>query len=286
MNDPVSIDASLVAAVIGIPVAHSLTPAMYRVVLSRAGIPGDCGAIEVGSDDVAGFIAAACASNLVGLSVTMPLKESIVAHMDALDPMARTLMAVNCVSFSGGRATGHNTDGDGCCDALESEGSVTIEGSHAVVLGAGGTARSVALALARRGGHVTVVNRTVERAVEMVEHLAIGLDDSSGRIVVGGVDAVPSATIVVNTTSVGMNSSDSPLPGGLVSERHAVLDAVYQPMETAMLASARRSGARCIDGLWMLVHQARRQIALQFGIDADASLMRAAAEGELASRRQ
>ena len=286
MSADASIDPGLVAAVIGSPVAHSLTPAMYRAVLSRAGIAGDCGAIEVDSGAIAGFMSAVPDSNLVGLSVTMPLKESIVPCLDALDAVASTLGAVNCVSVGDGGSVGHNTDGDGCCEAIASRGGVAIDGADAVVLGAGGTARSVALALARRGARVTVVNRTAARAEELVSRLAPGLADATGSIAIGTIDALSTATLVVNTTSVGMNSAKSPVPDGMFSSRHVVLDAVYQPMETAMLASARRSGATCIDGLWMLVHQARRQISLQFGIDADASSMRATAEAELASRRQ
>lgn len=276
----------LVAAVIGSPVSHSLTPSMYRAVLGAASVAGSCAAIECGVDDVAGLLESARSSSLRGLSVTMPLKEEAARHLDDLDDVAASLGAVNSIVVSDGRLTGHNTDGDGCCDALVDRGGATIAGSRAVVLGAGGTARSVALALGRRGAHVKVVNRTLSHAVEVAERVAGPAKAAGGSVVVGAFDDVPGSTIVVNTTSVGMNSTESVVPASMLGPHHVVLDAVYQPLETALLASARRAGARCIDGLWMLVHQARRQIAVQFSLEAEAATMRAAAEAELAGRRQ
>lgn len=276
----------LVAAVIGSPVSHSLTPAMYRAALAGASVAGSCAAIECGLEDVAGFLVGARSSGLRGLSVTMPLKEEVVRHLDALDDVAATLGAVNCIVVDDGRLIGHNTDGDGCCDALVEQGGANIAGAGAVVLGAGGTARSVALALGRRGAHVKVVNRTLSRAVEVAERVAGPAAAAGGSVVVGALDDVPGSTIVVNTTSVGMNTRESVVPGSMLAPHHVVLDAVYQPMETALLASARSAGARCVDGLWMLVHQARRQMAVQFSLAPDSATMRAAAETELAGRRQ
>jgi shikimate dehydrogenase len=103
---------------------------------------------------------------------------------------------------------------------------------------------------------------------------------------VGTVDDIAAADVVVNTTSVGMNSTETLVPLSLLHSRHVVLDAVYQPLETTLLADARSVGATVVDGLWMLVQQARRQCVLQFGWNPSADIMREAAERELRSRRQ
>jgi shikimate dehydrogenase len=214
------------------------------------------------------------------------LKEAILPFLDVIDDDARLLNAVNCVDFANGVATGHNTDGDGCCDALEQQGGALLGGTHAVVLGAGGTARSVALALGRRGARVAIINRTVEKAEDLVRTLAPAAQEAGGDIVLGTVAEIGRAGVLVNTTSVGMNSDQLPLPANILRRNIIVLDAVYSPMETALLKAARLVGGTPVDGLWMLIQQARRQCMHQFGWNPDAEPMREAAERELAARHK
>ena len=277
---------SRLAAVIGQPVSHSLSPAIHNAAFRASGRDGEYVAIECGEREVATTVSSLRAEGMVGLSVTMPLKEAVIDSLDSLHVTASLLNAVNCVSFADGRAVGHNTDGDGCCDALEQQGGATLRNATAVVLGAGGTARSVALALGMRGANVRVVNRSVDRAEHLVNSLHFALADSGGSLCVGEADDVSDAHILVNATSVGMNSQAMPvrpevLHGGLV-----VLDAVYSPMDTALLSAARAARATTVDGLWMLIHQARHQQLLWFGEYPDAHVMRMAAEQELERRRK
>jgi len=161
-----------------------------------------------------------------------------------------------------------------------------LSGAHAVVLGAGGTARSVALALGRRGARVAIINRTAEKAEELVRTLAPAAQEAGGDIVIGSLDEISRAGVLVNTTSVGMNSDDLPLPANILRRNIVVLDAVYSPMETALLKAAKRAGDQTVDGLWMLIQQARRQCVYQFGWNPDAEPMREAAERELAARHK
>ena len=275
-----------IAAVIGQPVSHSLSPAIHEAAFATSNRVGRYEAIDCGSKDVAALVAKLKAEGLVGVSVTMPLKESVIAALDSLHVDASLLNAVNCVSFSSGRAVGYNTDGDGCCDALVEQGGAVLHGSVAMVLGAGGTARSVALALGRRGVRVIVVNRSVERAELLVSGLSGALADASGSLEVGTIDMLSEASILVNATSVGMNSSDNPVKPALLHSKLVVLDAVYTPMETALLAASRGAGAVVVDGLWMLIQQARHQQRLWFGENPLAEPMRMAAEQELARRHK
>jgi shikimate dehydrogenase len=279
-------DKSLFGAVVGFPISHSLSPAIYRAAFSSQSLTGEYEAIEANESTIKDVLDQLRSRGVQGLSVTMPLKEAILPFLDVIDDDARLLNAVNCVDFANGVATGHNTDGDGCCDALEQQGGALLGGTHAVVLGAGGTARSVALALGRRGARVAIINRTVEKAEDLVRTLAPAAQEAGGDIVLGTVAEIGRAGVLVNTTSVGMNSDELPLPANILRRNIIVLDAVYSPMETALLKAARLVGGTPVDGLWMLIQQARRQCMHQFGWNPDAEPMREAAERELAARHK
>jgi len=275
---------STIAAVIGSPISHSLSPAIHNAAFAAAKRSGEYVAVECGVSDIDTTMENLQSAGLVGLSVTMPLKEVVIDCLDFVTPDADFLNAVNCISFGPTGSVGHNTDGDGCCDALTEQGGARLRGATVVVLGAGGTARSIALALVRRGAHVVIVNRTQSHAMELVNSFSGFGDEVS--ISVADQSAIASASILINATSVGMNSSEMPVDAFELHNRLTVLDAVYSPLETALLAAARVAGATVVDGLWMLIHQARHQQKLWFGEFSDASAMRLAAERELSARRK
>jgi shikimate dehydrogenase len=275
---------STIAAVIGSPISHSLSPAIHNAAFAAAQRNGDYVAVECALGDVEVTMATLQSAGLVGLSVTMPLKEAVIDCLDFVTPDADFLNAVNCISFGPSGSIGHNTDGDGCCDALVEQGGARLRGATVVLLGAGGTARSIALALVRRGAHVVVVNRTQSHAMELVGSFAAFGDEVS--ISVGDQSSIASASILINATSVGMNTSEMPIDSSALHDQLTVLDAVYSPLETSLLAAARVTGATTVDGLWMLIHQARHQQKLWFGEFSDASAMRLAAERELSARRK
>jgi shikimate dehydrogenase len=275
---------STIAAVIGSPISHSLSPAIHNAAFAAAQRDGDYAAVECGLGEVESTMERLQSAGLLGLSVTMPLKEAVIDCLDFVSPDADFLNAVNCISFGPSGSIGHNTDGDGCCDALIEQGGARLRGATVVLLGAGGTARSVALALVRRGAHVVVVNRTQSHAMDLVGSFAGFGDEVS--ISVGDQSTIASASILINATSVGMNSSEIPVDPSLLHNQLTVLDAVYSPLETSLLAASRLAGASVVDGLWMLIHQARHQQKLWFGEFSDASAMRLAAERELSARRK
>lgn len=277
---------TLVGAVLGSPVSHSLSPVLYRAAFIELGVNGNYVAVECDEMSVESTLSSLRSKHVRALSVTMPLKEAIIPFLDRLDSNAQLLNAVNCVSFDGDIAIGHNTDGDGCCDALEEQGGATLAESKAVVLGAGGTARSVVLALGRRGATVRVVNRSQQNAESLVSRLSDDISRHGGDVALGTFDDVRDASVLVNTTSVGMNSTLSPLPSDYLHSGLVVLDAVYQPMTTTLLADAQRAGATTVDGLWMLIQQARRQCVHQFGKKPPLDVLRTAAEHELSRRHK
>jgi shikimate dehydrogenase len=216
---------------------------------------------------------------MLGLSITMPHKDAAFALVQDRDEIAQRSGSVNTIVFEDtGALRGANTDGDGCCDALVRGGAV-IEGSRAVVLGAGGTARAVVAALGLRGAaDIAIVNRTQTRASEASECADVAR--------VGTESDIADATLLINTTSVGMGTDESPVSATVLYSGLTVLDAVYHPLETAFLAQARLAGARTIDGLWMLICQAVRQEELWCGMTPDPEVMRDAALLTLAQRSQ
>jgi shikimate dehydrogenase len=275
---------STIAAVIGSPISHSLSPAIHNAAFAASRRDGEYVAVECGLSEVEATMESLQAVGILGLSVTMPLKEAVIDFLDFVTPDADFLNAVNCISFGPSGSIGHNTDGDGCCDALIEQGGVRLRGATVVLLGAGGTARSIALALVRRGAHVVVANRTQSNAMDLVNSFAGFGDEVS--ISVGDQSSIASASILINATSVGMNTSDLPIDPTHLHSQLTVLDAVYSPLETSLLVHARETGATVVDGLWMLIHQARHQQKLWFGEFSDASAMRLAAERELSARRK
>lgn len=277
--------ATRVAAVIGSPVHHSLSPALHNAAFAQLGIDWVYVALHVEQGDGRRAVEAMRTLGLGGMSVTMPHKEAVALAVDELDPAAAALRSVNTVvPGPDGTLVGHSTDGAGFVASLLEEGH-TVAGRTVCVIGAGGAARSIVDALARAGAvQVAVLNRTASTAEE-----AASLAGSVGRVAVSASEA-RDADIVVNTTPVGMGGSGSPatdalpLDPQLLRAGQVVADIVYHPRRTALLVAAAAAGAATVEGLGMLVHQAAIQQRLWHGALPDSAVMRAAAEHELAAR--
>jgi len=277
--------ATRIAAVIGSPVHHSLSPALHNAAFAQLGLDWAYVAFHVAHGEAQRAVDAMRVLGLGGLSVTMPHKEAVALAVDELDPAAAALRSVNTVvPRADGTLVGHSTDGAGFVASLAEAGH-TVVGRRVCVVGAGAAARSIVDALARTGAaSVAVLNRTQATAEE-----AAALGGRVGRVV-GSLDEVGEAEIVVNTTPVGMGGTGSvehdelPLDPAVLHAGQVVADIVYHPRRTALLAAASAVGAATVDGLGMLVHQAAIQQRLWHGVDPDTAVMRAAAEHELAAR--
>ncbi len=270
------------AAVIGHPVAHSLSPALHNAGFADSGADWVYAAFDVAEGTAAAALAAMRALGIGGLSVTMPHKEAVAELVDVLDPAAAALRSVNTVvALADGRLQGHSTDGAGFVASMR-EAGVDLDGRSVAVLGAGAAARAIIDALGRVPvGEIVVVNRSVDRA-----EIAVSL--GNGRARLGVAAEVREADVVVNATSVGMGAASRELPvdPGLLHGGQVVADIVYHPRRTAFLDAAEQAGARTVDGLGMLVHQAVLQQVLFTGLIPSVAVMRAAAERELAARGQ
>jgi shikimate dehydrogenase len=247
-----------------------------------AGLDWTYVALEVASAGLPDAFAGVRALGIEGLSITMPHKESAAACADQLSPTAERLGAVNCIVNNGGLLTGHNTDGEGFVRSLMHGFSFDPSGKRCVVLGAGGSARSIILALSDAGAsEIVVVNRTLGRAER-----AAALAGDRGEVVAleGAHSDLSDADLVVNATSVGMGEpgpTDVPFDASVMHEGQLLVDIVYKPLETPLLATARAQGVSVANGVAMLAHQAAVQFELWTGVDAPIDVMLASVASQL-----
>ena len=272
--------------VIGSPIAHSLSPLLHNAAFAALGLEGSwhSRAIEVPPGQAAAALAAMRRADITGLSVTMPHKADVAALVDECNEVARRLGAVNCIVNRDGQLLGTNTDGQGFVASLARGADFTPAGRRCLVVGAGGAARAVVLALAEAGAsQVAVLNRTPERAAT-----AATLAGAVGSVVSAGEaardEAVRFADLVVNATPFGMAGAS---PEGatpwlvapeLLRAGQVAADLVYVPRPTPWLEGAAAAGAIPVDGLGMLVHQAAAQLVLWTGQPAPVEAMWQAAE--------
>lgn len=269
-----------VAAVIGSPIEQSLSPTIHNAAFRAHGDDWVYVAFHVAAGDAAQAIHAMRVLGIAGLSVTMPHKDDACDAVDELDESARLAHSVNTiVRQPDGSLLGVNTDGEGCCNALESSGAV-LASAKVVIIGAGGTARAIIAAMSLRGvAEISVVNRTNSRAQDAARITPLAR--------VGTESDIARANILINTTPVGMGSSsgsDMPCDAAFLGHGQFVLDAVYHPLITPLLRSARKVGAATVDGLDMLVHQGALQQQHWLGRLPSVEIMRTAALDELDAR--
>ncbi len=249
--------------VIGWPIEHSLSPAMHNAALREMGLNWLYLAFRVQPGRVGEAVRGVRGLGLVGLNVTIPHKDAVVAYLDEIDEDVEALGVANTIVLAeDGRLIGHNTDGPGFVRSVEEHGH-EIEGRAVALLGAGGAARAVAFACARAGARaMAILNRTVERAESVAElvRAKAGLADVEALPISGAEArrAVGAADVIVDCTSVGMYPHaevDPVIPGAWLHPGQVVVDLTYNPIDTVMLRAAADAGADTVDGAGMLVHQ-------------------------------
>lgn len=265
-----------VAGVIGSPIRHSLSPVLHNAAFRALDLDWVFLAFEVEPGDGAAAVEGARALGIEGLSVTMPHKAEVIGALDKLSPTAEKLGAVNTITRQGGVFLGESTDGAGFLDALRQDEGFDPAGRRCVVLGAGGAGRAVVLALAEAGAsEITIVNRTAERGLD-----AVALAGGVGRL--GETADAADADLVVNATSVGMGDGATPLDPDTLGPGQLVVDLVYHPAITPLVAGARARGATAVNGLGMLIHQAAHAFRHWTGQEPPLPAMSAAALGSMA----
>ncbi len=264
MRQPISAETT-VCGIILHPAGHTRSPAMHNACYDALDLDAVYHAFDVLPDLLGDAVAGLRALGVRQVAVSIPHKESVMAHLDRVDDVAREIGAVNTVTRMGDELVGSNTDWLGAIRALERV--TTLEGKRAVVLGAGGAARALVYGLMRAGAEVHLLNRTAERAQALCADLG-----ASGFGPLESLADLPHE-VLVNTTSVGLKSDESPVDSRALRSESVVMDAVYDPETTRLLADARRAGATPLGGKWMLVYQAAAQFEIWSGRAAPVEVM-------------
>lgn len=278
-----------VTGIFGDPVAHTLSPAMHNAAFAELGLNFVYVPFHVAKDALGAAVAAIRALGIVGVNVTVPHKEGVLPYLDAASEEAWLIGAVNTVVNDNGRLKGHNTDATGFMRAVTGTG-FDPQGAEAVVLGAGGAARAVCVALGLAGvRRISIFNRTYARAEALAANVAAAtgveaealLWEELGR---SGTGVVRGADIVVQTTSLGMHPHEEgclPVSCEAFRKGQLVVDLVYNPPETRFLWMASAGGAATQNGLATLIHQGAAAFELWTGRAAPVEVMRRALFGNV-----
>jgi len=277
--------------IIGYPIGHSISPIFQQAGLDHLGIDATYEKWEVTPEGVGDFVAGLRAPGTLGINITVPHKQAVIPFLDEVDEWATAAGAVNTIVNHDGHLTGHNTDGPGFLRALLVETGYDPSRTRALILGAGGAARGILLALVRGGvDSLVIANRTLERA-ETLAQLSSDNGVGSEAISLSGdalTEAAASANLIVNCTTMGMSHGPdehgSPISAAQIPATAIVNDVVYTPLLTPILKEAAAAGATALGGLHMLVYQGVLSFQMWTGVDAPVDVMLAAATAEMTSR--
>jgi shikimate dehydrogenase len=271
------------AGVIGHPLGHSISPALFQAAFKAAGIDATYEAWETPPETLGGRVQALRGDDYYGANVTIPHKEAIVPMLDERSEVATKAGAVNTVVHDGGKLVGHNTDVAGFARSLREDAKFDPKGKPTMLLGSGGAARAVALALIEAGASLIYV---VARQPRKIDRMVVDLKPltQTGTTISWAywgdgsyLRSLATAELLVNCTPVGVAKSDteakSPIDAALIRKELTVYDLVYNPVETALVKDARARGAKAYGGLGMLVYQAAESFRLWTGRDADTKAM-------------
>ncbi len=230
--------------------------AMYNAGFEALGV--DFIYVPITTDDIKGAVAGIRGLKLAGTNVSMPHKQTVMPYLDRVDEVAKTIGAVNTVSNKDGVLMGYNSDWVGATEALKE--ATSLEGKRIIVLGAGGTARAIVFGLRRHGAVVTLLNRDAAKGAQLAREFGAtyggGLDQLAGR---------NDYDVLVNSTSIGFGTEESPVPRDAIKRGVVVQDVVFMPTRTTFLKFAEERGCRTVPGYRMLIHQALFQFELYAG---------------------
>jgi 3-dehydroquinate dehydratase/shikimate dehydrogenase len=274
-------------AVIGDPIAHSLSPAVHNAAFQNLGLNKRMVPIQIPAGHLASALKSLRWLDLHGISVTLPHKEAIVKLIDAHDKAVDRLGACNTVVKVGTQYVGHNTDFRAAVESLEQAmggmiGEVSpLLDKQVLILGAGGVARTIAQALLRRGAGVTITARNDEKATKLAE-------ETGCRSATWAMRAGTLCDILINCTPVGMHPDvdSTPVPPAAFREGMLVFDTVYHPEHTLFIKEAAAHGCQTVTGVDMFVRQAALQFHYYTGQNAPEDVMRAVVRRKLGAVRE
>ena len=293
-KNPISPPASNSPQLLGVfgwPIGHSLSPAMHNAALKALNLPYLYLPFAVSPEQLEGAIQGIRSLGILGVNLTIPHKETVLPYLDEITENAREVGAVNTLHLKNGKLLGDNTDGRGFFEPLR-DLKLSFSGKRALVLGAGGAARSVVFQLVREGAQVVISNRSHARA-EALAQAVVDAGYSASQVEVAPTDtkslsrAISSSELLVQTTKVGMFPESNALPEIPLEALHPdlfVYDLIYNPLETRLLHEAKLRGCRTLEGVKMLVFQGAVAFQIWTGVWPPVEAMERAVLEGLAKR--
>jgi shikimate dehydrogenase len=279
--------AERIFGVIGDPVGHSLSPALHNAAFAALKIDAEYRRFPVSSAELPTFLTRLHSGEINGVNVTVPHKRAVIPLLDEISDEARVIGAVNTIVNDRGKLVGHNTDGMGYLESLNSEFAPNMGETYAVLIGAGGAAMAVAHALVGAGiASLEIVNRDRARAENLAARLQI--THPAAHVPTAAFSDLArvceDANLLVNATSLGLEGNDWPDLGFVkaLADETIVSDIVYVPRQTPLLKAALARGLKVHYGAGMLIYQAVRAFEIFTGEKAPAAEMRDALENALA----
>lgn len=273
-----------ILGIMGYPIGHTLSPLMHNTAIKYLGLDYTYLPFEVKKEDIALAVGGIKGLGIKGINVTIPHKEAVIPYLDDMDENAGLIGAVNTIKLEGNMLKGYNTDGIGFLQSLKRDAQKDVHGKKVILLGAGGAARAIAIHVAFAGAEsLLIANRTAERGKKLAGHINKKLKAKSSKLKVKAISLEDTSLlehfkkvdIIINTTSVGMKSSDKPLfPYNYISDRHLVCDIVYKPLKTALLEEASKRGAKTLNGLGMLIYQGSLSFKIWTGCKMPVEIVR------------
>lgn len=272
-----------VCGLFGFPVEHSFSPAMHNAAFEALNTNWAYVPFSVAPDRLSQAVKGITSLGLAGVNVTVPHKQAVVPLLDEVHPTAKIIGAVNTIVNCNGRLTGHNTDGSGFVRALSDEVHFSPKGKSALIVGAGGAARAVALQLSLTGlTSVYITNRSREKAEVLARDINTATNTRAVMLPWGDElpgDKVAEVNLVVQTTYIGMspNVQQCPdFPFDAITSGQVICDLIYNPGQTTFLKRAAARGAVTLNGLGMLLYQGVLAFELWTGLAAPVKVMREA----------
>lgn len=273
-------DTKLVA-IIGESISHSKSPAMMNAAFRERGLNYYYDIINVDQKKFGTTIKEIAKRNFAGLTLTIPYKIEILKYLDAIDPLAQVIGAVNTVKIENGKMTGYNTDGMGFVNGLESDCGLQAEGNTFFVIGAGGVSRAIMTVLAaRKAKAVYLESRTDEKAAALCQHINTNIRDCCIALphTADFGPYIRQCSTLINASFVGMPpyEQEIPIDPKLLHPALLVADVIYNPPKTRLLQEAEKCGCKIINGQSLLFHQGKIAFKIWTGEDAPADVMRQA----------
>ncbi len=266
---------------IGYPVKHSVSPQIHNAAFKTVGINAVYLTFEVKKEFLKKALDGVKALGIKGLNVTIPHKVNVIKYLNKLTYEAKLIGAVNTILNEGGKLIGFNTDYTGVLKTFETY-KIDLTNKKIVLLGAGGAAKAIAFAIAEKASSLIILNRTKRKAVNLVKELnkKLKVNALGNSLTFKALkNSLKDADILINATSVGMepNVNQTLVAKELLQKDMIVFDIIYNPLETKLLKEAREIGAKCINGVEMLIQQAAEAFKIWFKIEPPINEMRKAA---------